>query len=59
MPLTCTAQRAAKKPNLIRPARIEIKIELGSIAWTPAAAIEFRTLLDGQRHMMDIAFDLR
>src|SRR5262245_39973164 len=38
------------------PLRVEVELELRSVAWTPAASIELRALFDGQRHVVDVPF---
>src|SRR5262245_14189739 len=34
---------------------LQIELELGGVLWPAAAPVELRTLLDGKRHVVDVA----
>ena len=46
-------------PGLTALGGLQVEVELAGIRRAAAAAVELRTLLDGERHMVDVALDFR
>ena len=56
----CLARLAGSvRLGLGEAAGLQIEIELGRIRRATAATVELRPLLDGERHVVDVALDAR
>src|SRR3990172_5110521 len=59
VPVTGLARPASHLALIPVALGVQIDLELGGVRWASAAAVKLGALLDGKRHVMDVAFHAR